>query len=889
LVRGERWVVDARGSNEKQLDDGLNLNRVAGVGKGAGGGYLFFGPFGLYSGSTFDGELVRVAPTVSRASAGPGFLLVAFDDGRVRSIDRKTGKAGPALPLGTIDIGASDDGAAVAITHGARAFVTRDKGATWTDISKEVGTPVDVIENGGKLFVTDRGGEVLRVDMAGTTRTTLPAQQRAVFDPSWTRAEAPLEIAVQRGVRATSERAWVSDAGTIFEISTVTGEVVASEKGVLPANGSCEQVSLSDSVLFICSQSDSASVFRRPKRGSVTKLERTFSSNAAFLVGAGDALLFAGPCDGAASKPGVACTRSKDGVWSTLDRSGEIADTPPTEPLRFVGWVPKEDGAYLLVAGKAGGLWDAKTGAKTKLEEAEIARIEPLVQARSGGRTNIVDRLAVVDGVIVGLGPDNVGFKLTESGKRVERSPFRMSSVASARAQVLGRDQVTGTLWQSTDWGFTFTEVDGPPDPPNTRDDVRKCSEAGCAFNQWLRIGWEAVPVTARAPKKSFPPQPDPPIAKLTELECTASGPMARKSVLAINDDRAGFGAESLKTDPSSYLALYPRGIQQTGLGFSEASNLRAVATGRLPSFDGPSPSASAVSEARRYRYIEPFDPKAAVREGSLRLGDLVDAARSSSGSSPDLSLLDERGASLPVLSDPPGVLLSGPSGPLIWLRGKDKPIALGVPGEGPINLLSAVQTGPEEVAALFEDASGGTSLRSLGRGRATERFTLAPLPASHSQRLPDVLAMGPDGTLAVIRITTDSPPSKEDPALLLRSGEAPQPLAPWSTLEVEGSPACASMQGHRALIQTAAPWLSLGLTAESFGRERPGLLRVRWNATQVCLEAVELPFGAHELPNGSQAGSYIAARFGKDAAAGHVMIAEGAALFEPRTCKRLK
>lgn len=180
VARGERWVLDSRGSIVKQLDDGLGFSRAQAIDKGAGGGFLFFGSFGLYSATSFDGELSRIAPTVARASAGPGFLMVVFEDGRVRSIDR-TGKPGPALPLGTTEIGTADDGTVVAITHGARALVSRDKGNTWTEISKDLSTPLDVTVRDGKLWVTDLAGAA-RVDATGVVRAPLPSDARPAFD-----------------------------------------------------------------------------------------------------------------------------------------------------------------------------------------------------------------------------------------------------------------------------------------------------------------------------------------------------------------------------------------------------------------------------------------------------------------------------------------------------------------------------------------------------------------------------------------------------------------------------------------------------------------------------------------------------------------------------------
>jgi hypothetical protein len=195
----------------------------------------------------------------------------------------------------------------------------------------------------------------------------MPGEPRPPFDANWTRSESPLEIALARGARASSDRVWVADAGTIFEVSTVTGEVVAAEKGVLPANGACEQASVSDSVLFVCTQSDGASVFRRPQRASVTKLERTFSSNAPFLLGAGDAVLFAARA--MAARRSLACSRSS---------------TATCDPLRHrVG--AEGDGAYPRRRQRRG-LSGTKTGAKTQLDEPQIAKPSHSSE-RAAGRT----------------------------------------------------------------------------------------------------------------------------------------------------------------------------------------------------------------------------------------------------------------------------------------------------------------------------------------------------------------------------------------------------------------------------------------------------------------------------------------------------------------------
>lgn len=207
-----------------------------------------------------------------------------------------------------------------------------------------------------------------------------------------------------------------------------------------------------------------------------------------------------------------------------------------------------------------------------------------------------------------------------------------------------------------------------------------------------------------------------------------------------------------------------------------------------------------------------------------------------------------------------------------------------------PMTPMSAVQTGPEELAVLLSMWDSAVFVHSVGRGRSNELFSIPALPDSvGAPSQTDALALGPDNKVGVIRFQGDGPPSKDDPALLLRPNEAPVALAPWSTLELDGSPACAAMTGHRAIVQLRLPWLTPGLTNESWGREVPSHLRVRWSSTQVCLEAAELHASQHQAQNGMAYDVAMVARFGKEPSAGLVLVGEGAELREPRTCELVK
>lgn len=887
VMRGGRWIVDGRGMQLEVKDDGFGLSRAAQVDAGAGGGYVFTGSTGLYWSATFDGPLKQIAiGNVFQASVGPGFVLAQMYDGRVRAFETESGKPFTKLPLGTLVVRTAKDGTVAAIAHNGRAYVSRDRGMGWSDITADVGTPVSLEVADGQLFVVDVTGDATRVDQGSLVRAVVPPRPPPPFDPEWTRAETPLEFAISKGVMVDEGRALAVDNGTIFEIALGSGKIVARESGGVPPQGSCVPMATAQRVLFLCGTSDGSSVFSRAKRGTGgTKLEKTFEGRGTFLRGANDTLLYTGSCRDSVVKPGVACVRLRSGEWLELDRSADLSDAPAAEPLRVIAWVPRDEGAYLVVGGKNGGIWDAKSGAKSRLDDDQLKKIEPLFQPVSG---RLMDRVGVAPGGdIVGVGRDNVGFRISEGGKHVERSPFRYNTVSVVSNRVLAHDGSSNSLWQSEDWGWTFTEVEGPPESAGVRGETpRTCTEVGCILSQWMRIGWEPRQPTPNPPAPPSVSTADVPRHKVPQLKCDVAGPATRKTV-TLGDLRPGFGAELIKGE-GQYFALYARSVESPAMGMLEAMNLRAASNGKIATFDTPFPPPSVLAQTRRIRFVEPFDPKATVHESTVKLGELMDAARSVGATPIDPMTADERGAAALVLSDPPSVLLMN-TGPLLWVRDKEKPLVVALPDTLFLTNVSAVQTAPDELGVLATNTDGEGVVRALGRGRVNELFTVPRWPdVAANPQMSDALAIGPDNKLAVLRFTTDGPPTREDPPLLLKPGEPVQALAPWSTLELDGSPACENAPGYRAIVTPSTPWLTAGLAAETWGRVLPSYLRVRWSTSIVCVEAIEVALGLQEVAQ-QQADSYIAARFGKGGGAGHVMVAEGGELREPRNCALLK
>lgn len=844
-------------------------------------GFLFLTGLGVGRAPSFLGPITSLVPgSIDQVFVGPGFLLVRKADGETVAVETATGKPKKGLPLG-LSVVATAPGVTIGLTIFGSLHRSVDDGSTWKEVGKELGwSPTNVVNQDGTVIVISSPEQVAaRADKSGFTAVPMPRPKPVREDGGWRSTVSPLEAAVARGVPLDRERALVADQGSIFVVSTRTGAIVEREAGVLPPERQCEATRLTKSTLFLCLGSQGASVFRRPDGEKRTTLEQTFPSVALFHRGRGDSLLFAGACTGPV-KPAAVCVRHDDGTWHDLDRA-ELRDTKPGEPVPNIsGIVPDGEGALLILAAPNGGILDARTGERRKLDDAQANALAS--RFRVSGSV-LVDRFAVTEsGEIVGLDSNNIGVRITKDGKTITESPFRFSSADVTHGRVLAASG--DRLWQSSDWGFTFQEVAPPPLP--TSSTTPSCSAAGCALYEWLRVGWEPTPPPdkpAAAPLGvlTTPPEPERP---LPVIRCQATGPAARKLAALRGDaERPGLGATAVSGGPNAYAATFPRGIASASGGSMEDENLRAIVTGTRPDAtpEGGIPLSSA---PRKLRVLLPFDPKATIVDGTVKIIDLIDAARAAGGAVPDLLQQDERGTPVVVGGDTTSVLLTGIAGPMIWARPKGPPVALSL-GANQLNfgVTSAMQTGPDELTVLLEDYLGATSIQRITRSSVEELFTLPPWPESAAPVTPDALAIGPDGKVGVIRVPARYAPTAEQPAVLLTKGEAPVVLAPWSTAVADGAPGCEGANGHRAVIGMPTSWFRLGVV-DPGSSERIAFARVRWSKERVCVEAVELPAHQYDLPNG-QAGSYVVARFGKDAAAMHVFFSLGAELREPRSC----
>lgn len=869
VSNNRRVIVDARGTIASIPEDAFAVHRAEALPNG--GGFLFLTSVGAGIAPTFDGEIrIVVSGSVSEASVGPGMLLARRANGAQVAVDLATGAPKKGLPLGLADV-AAVDGLGVGLGHGGRTYLSTD-GAKWADVTSQLDfTPTSLsVDKGSVIVVSQELGVAARAAAKGGFSAAALPDASGRRDEQWPSSQGPMQALMTRGAPYGDGRAIVAEASSVFVVSLSTGQIVHAERGVLPPGRVCDAVAAGQDVLFVCPTGSGTSVFSRSLSEDKTTVEHTFTAPGFLHVGAG-AVVFSGPCRSQVAKPGAACLRKGDGTWVDAGRP-ELSDTPPEAPLRVIAWVPKPKGALLVVAGKGGGIWDLTSGDKRVVPEADQVRLQNLFTTAG----SIIQRFAVADdGTLVGTMDNGQGFHVSADGQTVEVSPFQFPTALAAGSKVLGAQG--DRLWQSTDRGWTFTEVATPPIAGSVQP--RACSAVGCLVGEFARVGWDPeAPLEVRPKSRSFANAPEDPAIPRPLLRCELAGTPSRRA-LPPGDLRFGFGVETLRQEEGSIFAMFPRGARHPASGDLEATNLRAAITGRLAI--GPDGTLGGRDESWRIRVLEPFDPKATVRDQSLRIRDVFDAAHAAGGLSPDPALGEERGSSMIVLSDPPSTVLTIGEGPALWIRPPAAPLPLSLGADFFEGILSAVQTGPDELTVLTGGASG--AVIAVGRGRAERMFGVPFPPAAAVPPAPDALAIGPDGKLALIRVPSLHPPTADQPALLLRPQAPPTALAPWSTLAAAGTPACEGMTGHRAVVVMAEPWLTLG-SAEATGASLVGFAQVRWNAERVCLDAVELPAHSFNLEIGA-IDSYMAVRFGKNAGAGHMFTAEGATLFEPRSC----
>ncbi|HTV25463.1 MAG TPA: hypothetical protein VMG12_42500 [Polyangiaceae bacterium] len=558
VSRGTRWVDHPDGSTERsrqvfQEDDVKAIE----LPEHLGGGYLFYVTSGmgtlLWRADTWTGDLRalgRVDPPVSEIV--PGFdrlYLTSATSYALRAIDAFSGKALDTSPLPAApaygDMLFVDAWTAVALAGVRGALATFDAGESWHRV--ETPAPVselDRLADGSVLLVTERGrfaltreGQLSAVGArAGDAsfRGTNPFTSYGpdAFGSDGRSAEAgntsgapraghrPLRAAVLRGWPDSPGTALAIDESRLVRVRLSDGKLLSAQPfaGASP----CRGVALGRGFGFVCGDALGKTEVYAYEHEHL-QLELSLDAPHAVRSSGNGGLVIAGGCE-AAQRAGAASpkrapsrTRVDAGVARHCVRqvSGELFD------VRVRGEVGSERVAALR-DGRVAVLIPPRSSSPGRLSlisPSGTTSVELSLEPDSGPGARLVrsglwldelwePRPGQLGAWVVGA-QAFVGVRIDLDGKveiaRVQEGVDETSFYGPDALHLAG----AASLRETTDYGFEWRvsalppAVLAPASGARQRWPIRGCSAVGCAYDDWLRIGFSGergVPEPARPP-----------------------------------------------------------------------------------------------------------------------------------------------------------------------------------------------------------------------------------------------------------------------------------------------------------------------------------------------------------------------------------------------------
>lgn len=811
LVQGTRVVL--RDGDVRVATDPIDssIGTYEAIPEALGGGFVFAASSALYTATSFDGTpkpLVSLPEGASRIAFGPKSMFLR-SGGERWLLDPTTGDVLPMSPPGLVSIATASNGRALAITAAGDLLATIDRGATYADVTSQLGaSPSDVRVVRGDAWATDTAGRFAKLEAGGALRQydqipDEPPVRVRPKDPRWHSREPILQAAVQRGARLDDTSALLADSGDVLRVDLRTGEISAIASGRLPPSMRCEATRAGDELLVVCVDDHGALVATvQPSNGEdALKIERSFPSPGRFVAGDDGGLAIVAPCDRAVAPGSVetetVCARGAHGEWSEhrfvppggiapLDAGAPLAPQlpPPPQPKgiskrtatppapapapveTFIvrRWIPRLDGAPIaIVSGPTANSlssYDPLTSSLSSwLLRDDHAMHDNLTRMLA---PSVASTRAVIDrswSVVRGWAPTGTltsapirgwieharPVKIDEAGQVIV-SPFHFDQAAEAGEVALAMLQ--GRTWQTTDHGESWIEVATPPHTRRGSGDLRACGAVGCELGPWIRVGWpKTPPAPADDPPRAVPP-PSIRRAPLREIACSPAGAEQRKAVTAEDArDDVGLGASRLPVP-------LPRKDESEPFQYFKRFYVRSI----------PRVIVGAGDDERAVRFLlHGVAAEFAYQgEGTTPLAGItvLGPRRDANAYRRDLVFLD------PL--DPKGALRSvsyGASGLLAIAKSVGQPLAVLFPGEGPnIDSLVGVTSpgaGPDDVvvSAIGEDLRligvvHGSSLKLAGLAQESG------FPVSAVQTSPNeiaVLMIGSDGSGSIQKVAGTS------------------------------------------------------------------------------------------------------------------------------------
>ncbi len=874
--------------------------------------YVFWKGRALYGAASFTGELHPIAslPADPRGSfdwfGGTGLLLA----GGAAVIAPGGGGLVP-LPIPAASHGvAADARRALAVDVLGRAALTLDGGATFRDVTSELGPAPRLARRGDALAATARDGRERFVLPSGEIVASYVARgleespRRPEQDAgAWPLAagSSALTAAITSGLPLPDGGAVIASRGFVGRLDLATRRATSVTPIPAAASAECAPIRQGRAVLLACSDKDRAMIVDVT---GTPRIERTFDQPAArdrdrFAGSDDESLGFLGPCDPAspassraaalpddpAASPGrtaVFCARASRDVWieHRLD---------PDDAAFLFAWIPRPlGGAVALVASPGSFVPEPRrVEVRGDLRIVRVARSEPPLSLPT-----YVHRAATVLGRAFRVGADDVveGWLPSSSASaglvsvtldarghvRAYPTPPRATPLRAAGAFALVATD-DDQLFESTDRGRTWTAVEPPPGASSLASFSGHCSPVGCRVGAFVRLGWSgpeaiAPPAFVKRPRASSSRAlPTPP---LVALRCRAAGPAEGRRLA----ESTGFGVT-----PNPSIPQLPSSRSQ-GL-----IRLGAQGIVQIP-WNGPLAPTQGDAEIA---WIPPLSLAAPIRRVTLSLA------------APGLVLPSQRpfDARLGYLLDPRGNLELFPLGlretclaGVLDRAGVTRPFgtcagdrAVGVDLGDRVILAQ-----PSLDALLLSTAASSarpSALRELARTpvATTRGFSFGIGARGTAPILVTVDVLG-EAALAPIdpdRGTLGAPERLRSlPALALGSDAACKGPSPSGEARV-----VFPFESSIGLDRAALP----GVLSMGTG----GVAVIRWSKERACLDAVEIAVRDErydaELSSDDPAGAVrkVVARFGGERAgkggnAGLVLIIGGSEIRQPLVCAEI-
>ncbi|WP_437661461.1 hypothetical protein [Sorangium sp. So ce1182] len=843
--------------------------------------YLFWSGKEIHAAASFSGELRRLA-------ALPGVVVSVFPWldglGLISSAGSFAvhGASGALRPLGLPSIvaaAAASERRALGLTVFGRALLTVDAGASYRDITAELGDAASLAVRGDDIVVSLAHGPERAIDPSGRVgEPRAPrAQPPAQVDPGWLHRApfAQLADAVASGLPLSDGGAAVASEGFVGRVDLASGRA-SSGAPLPPGSGACAPFRASDALLAVCAGPDRASVVDIASDARAPRIERAFElrpgveRDTDHFVGVdGEALGYLGPCEGlprprldlreisrgalAGGSPqqsAVLCVRRGPGAWveHRLD---------PADAADVLAWIPRRGGgAVALVARPGVFLRDAeRVEVRGALRVVRIARSEPpLFLPQHGDRPpELLSRAlaALADDTIEGWLPAQghatrlASVTIDAAGRpRLHALPPRASSIEASGPFALVETE-DGRLFETIDRGKRWSPIAPPPGSAAAR--LEGCSAVGCRVGPFLRIGWASAPrsgaptldaAAAEPPagraQREAPVRPSPP-PPVVRLACSFTGP----PVAARVPESHGFGA----------VAAPPlRG----------ASPLRLGTLGQLtlPSSSAALPAPFAEAELA---WIPPLDVGAEIRRVVVPLGSAGLAQLAYRPHEAQVGLvIDRDGRVAPVAAGAREACLAGVLDAALVTRpigGCAPPRAVGVDLVDRAIFLSPRHDGLAVSAVELRTGAGArraasTTSAHLGSGGPppalrelhVQRAARAASASAQQARFAyGAGARGGEPVFVAVAASGGAVLSPVDPELGTLGPE--EALAPLGELGAGSAPSCAPRRGEArvvlpfdseiGLVPGALPGVTEAGTA--------GVAVIRWSRDRACLDAVEL------------------------------------------------